>query len=280
MKLDQIKKVILRHAGLLAGSILGLLSGLHIFGLGVGALIGYFVDELIFARKVLKTGMSLIQSPAAGVFNDRWTRIILSAALACKIAGAPENERNISLAEKKMLEDRILRAPGTGMREAALIRQLIDRCVTAEEISLAPIAAIYREISTQQERDEMIRLLLDVAAGDNNRITAGQNEMLKEVSVELEIPATVFNNYRSSRISVDTEAYEIIGLTPQASDQEIHKVYRRLAAQFHPDTGGHLDDHQRKQSNEAFLKIQQAYNRIIADRNALRTDHTGDPGEE
>jgi DnaJ-domain-containing protein 1 len=152
----------------------------------------------------------------------------------------------------------------------------MDRFFVLDAIEPDRLASFYKSISTKEERLGLLKLLVDAATGEADRIAAERNELLKRVSIELEIPAQEYNRLRTDRVAIDTEAYGIIGITPEASDQEIHRVYRRLASQFHPDTGGDLDDTQREQSSEAFLKIQDAYDRIIADRNALRTDDGDD----
>ena len=219
-----------------------------------------------------------METPAAGVLDERWTLIIVSVALAGGVAVASTREGKIGLAEKKLLEDRILRALAVDGREAGLVSRLIDGFFSVKTINPAELARVYRESSAKGARLDLLELLFDAAAGENGRITAEQNDFLKEVSVELRIPGGTYNNLRAGRIGVDNEAYETIGLTPEASDREIHRVYRRLASQFHPDTGGDLDDAQRELSKEAFLKIQDAYKRIIAGRNALRKDEE-DAGE-
>lgn len=277
MKLNRYKETIIRHAGLLTGSVLGLLSGLHIFGLAIGALLGYFFDELLFMRTLIRRGTRLIEEPAAGLLDERWTRIVISVALACAIASAPKKQTTMGLGERKLLEDRVLKHLDCTGREAGLVRQLIERIFELPTIELSRLAVTYRSVSTVDERLFLIRLLLNTTAGEDERITAGQNELLKQVSEDLELSADAYNTIRSRWIPVDTEAYEIIGLSPEASDREIHKVYRRLASQFHPDTGGDLDDAQREQAGEAFLKIQDAYNRILADRNAMRPGNGREP---
>lgn len=262
---------------MIIGSILGLLSGLHIFGLAIGALLGYFADELIYTKKILKLGTAFIEHPAAGMLDERWTRIIASAALSCGVAVASLQEKKIGLGEQKLIEDRILRELQIGGRETGLVRQLIERIFIADRIDPSKLAAIYKASSGEPERLFLLRLLLHIAAGgETERVSTEQNDIIKQVSVDLGIAANLYNNLRQDWITVDSEAYDIIGLSPQASDQEIHSVYRKLASQFHPDTGTDLDDSQREQANEAFLRIQDAYNRIITDRNALRAN--GDDG--
>lgn len=62
---------------------------------------------------------------------------------------------------------------------------------------------------------------------------------------------------------VDSERdYEILGLNPEVSGVELKQTYRALAAQFHPDTSTGLSDQQREETEEAFLRIKNAYERI------------------
>ena len=276
MTSSSLKVKAARHAGLLIGCVLGLLSGLHIFGAAVGALLGYFIDELILTRKIVNKGAYIMENPAAGIIDDSWTRIVLSVALACAAAVHSGKDKVLGLAGKKLLEDKISNTLGLGGRETGLIRQLTDKFFLLSTTNTAMTASVYGTLSSDEERLRLLRLLIDAAAGESGRITSEQNDLLKGISVTFEITAADFNSLRIDLLSVDAEAYGIIGVTPDAIDSEIHKVYRQLASQFHPDTGGDLDEDQRAQSNEAFLKIQDAYERIVADRNALRTEGSSD----
>ena len=62
------------------------------------------------------------------------------------------------------------------------------------------------------------------------------------------------------------EDYKILGLKPEANLTEVRRVYKNLASQIHPDTGLYLSEAQRKTSEEAFLKIREAHDRIINSR--------------
>ena len=59
------------------------------------------------------------------------------------------------------------------------------------------------------------------------------------------------------------EEYRLLGLEPGASEEQVRRTYRALASQFHPDTGAPLSADQQKASEEAFLRIRAAYERII-----------------
>ncbi|WP_319559875.1 DnaJ domain-containing protein [Marispirochaeta sp.] len=84
----------------------------------------------------------------------------------------------------------------------------------------------------------------------------------KEEQEEQRIPPEL------QHISARDEDYLILGLNPEASLAEVRKVYKNLAAQFHPDTGKYLSDEQRRTSEEAFLRIREAHDRIMHSRTA------------
>jgi uncharacterized protein (DUF58 family) len=69
---------------------------------------------------------------------------------------------------------------------------------------------------------------------------------------------------RPARAAKAAEAdFLLLGVNPEAGADEVRHVYKRLASQFHPDTGAPLSEVQRKASEEAFVKIREAYDRII-----------------
>lgn len=62
------------------------------------------------------------------------------------------------------------------------------------------------------------------------------------------------------------EAYSVLGVTPNASDEEIKKAFRSKAAKYHPDVTG-KDDKQ-------FIQINEAY-QILQKRNEMKPEQFG-----
>ena len=64
------------------------------------------------------------------------------------------------------------------------------------------------------------------------------------------------------------EHYEILGVTPNASDQELRERYRHLAKSFHSDklANHDLPEEIRKLSEQQFIKIKTAYDAICRER--------------
>lgn len=58
----------------------------------------------------------------------------------------------------------------------------------------------------------------------------------------------------------------ILGVSPDASVQEIKRTFRRLALQFHPDCLSSLSDKQKQAAEECFITIRQAYRQALSEK--------------
>lgn len=60
------------------------------------------------------------------------------------------------------------------------------------------------------------------------------------------------------------DPYNVLGISRDASDEEIKKAYRAQSRKYHPDAN--INNPNREQAEEKFKQIQQAYNQIIKER--------------
>jgi len=56
------------------------------------------------------------------------------------------------------------------------------------------------------------------------------------------------------------DPYEILGVSPGASAEEIQTAYRAAVQQYHPDKVAHLGDEFQDLAQKKFVEIQEAYN--------------------
>jgi DnaJ-domain-containing protein 1 len=58
------------------------------------------------------------------------------------------------------------------------------------------------------------------------------------------------------------DPYQVLGVSSNASSEEIKNAYRKLAAKYHPDKVLHLGDEFQELAEERFKEIQEAYQQI------------------
>ena len=60
--------------------------------------------------------------------------------------------------------------------------------------------------------------------------------------------------------------YEVLGVSPSASDDEIKKAYRDLTRKYHPDAN--VDNPLADLAEEKFKEVQEAYDTIMRERSS------------
>ncbi len=72
--------------------------------------------------------------------------------------------------------------------------------------------------------------------------------------------------------------YDVLGVSPGASDDEIKKAYRSLSRRYHPDAN--INNPNRAQAEERFKEVQQAYDQIMKEKQqGYSYDSFGDHGQ-
>ena len=68
-----------------------------------------------------------------------------------------------------------------------------------------------------------------------------------------------------------TDPYQVLGVSPTASDDEVKKAYRTLCKKYHPDANVGKPD--AAQTEKKFMEVQQAYEEIMAAISTANIDH-------
>ncbi|MCR4586466.1 MAG: DnaJ domain-containing protein [Lachnospiraceae bacterium] len=76
------------------------------------------------------------------------------------------------------------------------------------------------------------------------------------------------------------DAYEVLGVSRNASDDEVKKAYRELLRKYHPDNFAGTQNPLASLAEEKFKEVQEAYNEIMTERqnNPFGYGNTGSAG--
>lgn len=112
----------------------------------------------------------------------------------------------------------------------------------------------------------LIQLAHDVAEADG--VFSQQEKKLIEKVVHLLGITDFFNKSMGSHIRQKSqeEYFQVLGLNPGASQEEIKKAYRELVRQYHPDKVRHLGEEFQKTADEKIRDINEAYEKLTKNK--------------
>jgi DnaJ like chaperone protein len=157
--------------------------------------------------------------------------------------------------------------------------EIIQRLIT-REIPLETPGNALREATLPGRIDDTLRFLFGVARA-NGRLSRGSGEVptLARIATLLGINVAAFNTIRDefiannndsgnpfsrwrTRDSSSPDAYALLGIPDDATDDEVKKAYRLAAKKFHPDKFTHKGEAAIAAANKKFIAINDAYEKI------------------
>lgn len=115
------------------------------------------------------------------------------------------------------------------------------------------------------QRLQLLNFLVMIAQADGN-VCAEEINAIKEVAQYMNIDKEDVDSMLNLRGASIDDAYRVLGVAPESTDDEIRKAYRKLALKNHPDRVATLGDDIRKAAEKKFQEINEAKERIFKAR--------------
>jgi len=114
-------------------------------------------------------------------------------------------------------------------------------------------------------RVQLLHILFGIASADG-KVDKSELDTIGTISSLLGISSADFLSIKAMFIKNTESDFQILEIESSASDDEIKKAYRKMAVKFHPDKVAHLGEDYRKDAEEKFKKVQEAYENIKKQR--------------
>lgn len=133
-----------------------------------------------------------------------------------------------------------------------------------------PLDDVCRQIRYNMNNSLKLQLLhyLFGIANADNEIVKEELDVLKRIAREIGLSEYDFNSIKSMFVVVGRDSdYEILGITKDATNDEVKKAYKKMAMKHHPDKVAGMGEEVTRKATEKFQAINEAYERIKKERN-------------
>lgn len=141
-----------------------------------------------------------------------------------------------------------------------ILKELLQKDVNIEQVS-AQIAA--NMIISQ--RLQLLHYLCGIARVDATPSRA-ELDVLERIASALRIPASDSSSVFAMFGTTVEDAYTVLEIDSNATDEQVKKAYRKMAMKHHPDKVANLGEDVKKAAEEKFRQVQEAYEKIKKER--------------
>ena len=120
-------------------------------------------------------------------------------------------------------------------------------------------------IMPADQRLQLVSILAEIAKADGSVVDA-EVQTLKQMALAMRLDMSVVDQFLSLGGDSLDDAYKVLGLTPDATDDEVRKAYRKMALQYHPDRVATLGEDVKENAKQRFQEINAAKEKIYKAR--------------
>ncbi len=247
--------------GRLIGALIGIPAG--VFGIILGYLVGWLIDQTI---KVSRQNASLQafftgRGPIRGAKNQA-KLFVAAVAVMMRVASA---NGSATIRQVEMMREWLTNRFRVSEQGSFGLSRVVDEAYRLrDEIDISGACSVLSEHFGEDEFAELVVFLTDLAEADAAGLTPAGRSQVRRIGGCLGIDGGAIDLVLRRTPKLDEDACAILGLPTDATAEEVRRVFRTLAAQFHPDSAAGLTDDQVRISQEAFVRVKAAYDQLMS----------------
>lgn len=227
------------------------------FGGPLGGIIGYAIGSFFSNFKIRE-----IRSGVTDTFGNTEEKRDFNVTLLVLTAAVMKADGNVRKSELDYVKRFFLQNFGQERTESyiKMLREILQKDYNLREVSQQ--VGHYMEYSS---RLQLLHYMFGIANADGV-ISQEELNVINLISDYMGINNSDFASVKAMFIRETDSAYKILGVDPNASDEEVKKAYREMAKKNHPDLVSNLGDEVRQAAEKKFQEINAAYETIKKQR--------------
>ena len=221
----------------------------------IGGILGYY-----FASRVEKLAESAVVYSEDQTYNQGQRNSFLMSLLVLSAAVIKADGKTTSQ-ELSTLRSFFARnfGPQAGNEAEEIVKDLLSK-----DFNLYEVCGQIRSCMDYSQRLQLYHYLVSLGACDG--LHKSEIDVLEVIASYIGLSKnevdSIFAQFRPSNDS----NYRILEITPEATNDEVKKAYRKMAVKYHPDKVATLGEDVQKAAEEKFKAISQAYEAICKER--------------
>jgi len=238
-------------------------------GAGIGAGIGMMIGGPIGAGIGAWLGHSAGRVKTA-ITQQQEAQTVFFVSLFSMLAKMAKADGKVSSEEAELINHIAKTQMNLDAEDRKAARDIFNNALN-DNYSIYDYAGQYKQVMQNQQMREMVYRLLFAVAFADQKLHHAEELILKEIPSHLGLDSSVYQHlkeeFQGQKADI-SECYEILGCTPEHSDEEIKRAYRKKCIEYHPDklASKGLPDGFMKFAEEQMQQITSSYSAIMESR--------------
>lgn len=244
-------------AGYLGWVVLGPIGGL--LGYALGAAVDGYLDR---SRQISGGSTSGTANAYQRKYNAEEQRNSFMVSLLVLAAAVIKADGKTLQQELDYVKEFVRRNFGDAAVPEAI--RMLER-FTHQDVNIYSVGPQIAQYMNYSQRLQLFNFLVQIAMADGS-FDKREKSVLEAVGSTIGLSSADVNSAIAMYYKETNSAYTVLGVRPDASDDEVRTAYRRMAMKHHPDKVSTLGPDVQKAAAEKFRQVQEAYEAIKRER--------------
>lgn len=247
------------------GGLLGWTVG-GVIGSIIGYAFGSLLDNAVSGEYAVNKGQDTATDNASRGFGHSFRPQTQSGDFGVSLlllsAAVMKSDNQVVKAELDFVKEFFKRQFGLAKAEnyILMLRELLK-----QEFNLRDVCLQVKLYMDHASRLQLLHYLFGLSMSDGQAHPV-EIDTINSISGWLGISAVDCESIKAMFVKDSKSAYKILEITPEATDVEVKKAFKKMAIKYHPDKVTHLGEDFQKAANEKFKEVNVAYERIKKER--------------